>query len=57
MVAPRSLKKGTTTAWNGTDLDIISLVIVATLPEKTVVDHIVDIQLIEQRVTVLKGGG
>ena len=34
-------------------LNVVSLMVVATFTEKTVVDNVVDVQLIEQRITVL----
>lgn len=37
-----------------TDLDIVPLVIVATVPKQPVMDNIVNVQLIQQRITVLE---
>lgn len=37
----------------GQVLDIVALVVVATLPEQPVVDDLVDVQLIKERVTIL----
>lgn len=36
-----------------TNLDIVPLMVVATLTEQPMVHHIVDVQLVQQRVTVL----
>ena len=37
-------------------LDIVALMIIAALSEEPVVDHIVDVQLIEERVAILSWG-
>lgn len=37
-----------------TDLDVVPLVIVAAVPKQSVVDNIMDVQLIQQRITVLE---
>lgn len=34
-------------------LDVVSLMVIATLPEKPVVDDFVDVQLVEKRIAVL----
>ena len=36
------------------DLDVVPLVVVAALPEEAVVHDVVDVELIEQRITVLE---
>ena len=40
----------------GEVLDIIALVVVAGLPEEPVVNHFVDIELIQERVAILESG-
>ena len=37
-------------------LDVVALMIIAALSEEPVVDHIVDVQLIEERVAILSWG-
>lgn len=39
--------------YGATNLDVVSLVIVAALAEETMVHYIMNIQLIQQRVTIL----
>lgn len=38
----------------GQVFDVVSLMVVATFAEKTMVDNVVDVQLVQQRITVLR---
>lgn len=37
----------------GAHLDVVPLVVITTLSEEAVMNHVVDIQLVEQRVAIL----
>lgn len=41
--------------WNEADLNIVSLMIVTALAEQTVVNNVVNVQLIQEGITILEG--
>lgn len=41
--------------WNEADLNIVSLMIITALAEQTVVNDVVNVQLIQERITILQG--